>query len=77
MDSWHIAPSFMEDVIFVVLVGVPLEEEDEAPTVCTVLKEGFALEAEEIEKFVAECVSDSEKLRRGLFVTELPKTPTG
>jgi 4-coumarate--CoA ligase len=82
---WHIVPSSVESVVLehpavkeAVVVGVPREEEGEVPAACVVLKEGFSAGKDEIEEFVAERVSDREKLRAGIvFVTELPKTPTG
>jgi 4-coumarate--CoA ligase len=83
--SWHIVPSSVESVVLehpavkeAVVVGVPREEEGEVPAACVVLKEGFSAGKDEIEEFVAERVSDREKLRAGIvFVRELPKTPSG
>ncbi|CAH1367236.1 luciferin 4-monooxygenase-like [Tenebrio molitor] len=83
--SWHIVPSSVESVVLehpavkeAVVVGVPREEEGEVPAACVVLKEGFSAGKDEIEEFVAERVSDREKLRAGVvFVRKLPKTPTG
>jgi 4-coumarate--CoA ligase len=83
--SWHIVPSSVESVVLehpavkeAVVVGVPREEEGEVPAACVVMNEGFSAGKDEIEDFVAERVSDREKLRAGVvFVTKLPKTPTG
>ncbi|XP_063930878.1 uncharacterized protein LOC135142986 isoform X2 [Zophobas morio] len=84
--SWHIVPTAIESILFehpgvkeAVVFGFPKnEEEGELPAACIVVNEGFCVTEKEIEEFVANRVSDREKLRGGVyFVKEIPKTPSG
>ncbi|XP_068906829.1 luciferin 4-monooxygenase-like [Tenebrio molitor] len=84
-QSWHIVPTAIEAVLVehpavkeAVVFGVPWGDDGEAPAACVVLESGTNTTAQEIEEFVANKVSDRERLRGGVvFVTSLLKTPTG
>jgi 4-coumarate--CoA ligase len=84
-QSWHIVPSSIEAVLQEhpavkesVVFGIPRDEEGEIPAACVVLNDNFNVDKGEIEEFVAERVSDKERLRGGvMIVAALPKTPSG
>lgn len=84
--GWQISPSLIEAVLYeypgvkeALVFGLPVNEQvGDIPTACLVLKDSVAGSEQEIQDFVTERVSDSEKLRGGVhFVSDLPKTPTG
>ncbi|KAB0792323.1 hypothetical protein PPYR_14282 [Photinus pyralis] len=86
VKSFHISPSFIEGVLLThpaislaAVVGLPDEENGNAPLAVVCLKEGsHAVGEEDVVKYVAERMHDKYALRGGVkFVDTLPLTTTG
>ena len=83
-QGWFIAPTVLENelmnhpaVKIAVVVGIP-KDDGHHPMGLVVLKDGFRVSEEEIEKFVEERVSERQRLRAGVkFIDSVPLTVTG
>lgn len=84
--DWHMVPASLEGILLqhagisdAVVFGTPHPQDGDLPTAAVVLKGGYShLTEEEICDFVAEKVSDRQRLRGGIkFIDMMPRTPTG
>ena len=84
VKGYQVAPAELEDVIRgipevidVAVIGIPDERNGEVPKAFIVTESG-SLNAEYVEDFVEEKLSNYKKLRGGVeFVKSIPKTPSG
>lgn len=84
--GWHILPAVLEGVLLnhpaikeAVVIGIPHELDGDYPMGIVVLSKGYRdVTPEDIEHYMEENVSDTQKLRAGVkFVKEIVKTATG
>jgi 4-coumarate--CoA ligase len=83
-QGWFIAPLVLENellkhpaVKLAVVIGVP-KDDGYHPMGLVVVREGFDVSEEEIEKFVEERVPERQRLRAGVkFIKSVPMTVTG
>jgi acyl-CoA synthetase (AMP-forming)/AMP-acid ligase II len=82
--GFQVAPAELEDLLIAheaiddaAVVPSPDEEAGELPKGFIVLKPGVEIDAEEIQRYVAERVAPHKKLRLVEFVDEIPKSASG
>ncbi|XP_063370882.1 uncharacterized protein LOC134659179 [Cydia amplana] len=83
--GYQVAPAELEAVLLQYpavrdagVVGIPDSQAGEVPRAFVVLQPGATATAEELQKFVAEKLSNPKHLRGGVrFVPEIPKNPSG
>jgi long-chain acyl-CoA synthetase len=82
--GYNVYPREVEEVLYehpavreAAVIGVPDKEWGEEVGAAVALKDGEAVEAEELQAFVKEQVAGYKYPRRIWFVDELPKGPTG
>jgi len=82
--GYTIAPAEVEATLYehpavkeCAVVGKPDALASEIPKAYVVLKEGFAVDKEELIEFCAKRVAPYKKIREVEFIEEIPKTPVG